>query len=119
MPLWWTAYSALIRRPQVFNRRAAWVRSAETGDLRGYAVQKRRSTWVRGAETGDLRGYAVQKQETCIATQSRRRRVAWVRRATKVQVCPHSKSTRRDNVFWCVPAVTVRGAIVSLGASLQ
>ena len=90
MPLWWTAYLALIRRPQVFNRRTAWVRSAETGDLRGYAEQK---------------------QETCVGTQSRRRRAASVRRATKVQVRPHSKSTRRDNVSGCVPTVTVHSVI--------
>ena len=41
------------------NRRAAWVRRAETEDLRGYAEQK----------TGELCGYAEQKKENCVGTQ--------------------------------------------------
>ena len=83
MPHWWTANSALIRSTQVINGTGAWVRRAETGKLRGYAEQKK--------------GY-------CVGTQSRRRRTAWVRSATEVQVRTHSK---------------VRGAIVSMSAWLQ
>ena len=94
MPLWWTAYSALIRRTQVFNRRTAWVRSAKTGDLRRDAVQK---------------------QEICVGTQSRRRIPASVRRAEEEDLRGYAERLR----FRCVPAVTVRGVIVSLGASLQ
>ena len=78
--------------------------------------------WVRRAETGDLRGYAEQKQEICVGTQSRNTRSAWVRRAEtgalrryaeqkKVLVCMYSKSTWRDSVSGCVPAVTVRSAV--------
>ena len=85
---------ALIRRPQVFNRRTAWVRSAKTGDLRRYAEQK---------------------QETCVGTQSRNRRPASVRRAEEGELRGYAERLR----FRCVRIVKVRGAIVFLGASLQ
>ncbi len=85
------------------------------------------SAWVRRAETGELRGYAEQKKGNCVGTQRRRRVIAWVRRsrrikvawvrsATVVQVCTHSKSTRRNSLSECVTTVAVRGAIVYLGA---
>ena len=90
MPLWWTAYSALIRSTQVFNRRA---------------------TWVRRAETEDLRGYAEEKQNICVGTQSKNRRPVWVRRATKVQVRTHSNCMRRDSISGCVPTVIVRNVV--------
>jgi len=54
-----------------------------------------------------------------MGTQSRRRRTVWVRSATDVQVRMHSKSTRRSSIYECVGSVSVRGAIVSLGAYLQ
>ena len=65
----------------MFNRRAAWVRSVEAGDLRGYTVQKqeiyvgtqsrnRRPASVHIAEEGELRRYAVKKKESCVGTQS-------------------------------------------------
>ena len=74
------------------------------------------SAWVRRAETSELRGYAEQKKGNCVGTQSRNRRTAWVRRAAVVQVRTHSKSTRRDSLSECVITVAVRGATVYLGA---
>ena len=74
------------------------------------------SASVRRAETGELRGYAEQKKGDCVGTQHINGCTAWVRRAAVVQVCTHSKSTWRDSLFGCMPTVTVRGAIVHLGA---
>jgi len=73
----------------------------------------------RSSEEGYLRWDAVQKKDTCAGTQCRRRIPASARRSEEAKVRPHSESTRRDSVSGCVPAVKVRGAIVSLGASLQ
>ena len=63
-----------------------------------------------------MRGYAGATKAQCMGTQRRRRRSAWVRRAVVVQVRTHSKRTRRDSIFGCVPTVAVRGARVHLGA---
>ena len=79
----------------------------------------RRAAWVHRAEIRELRRYTEHKKGYCVGTQSRRRRAAWVRSATKVQVRTHSKSTWRDSIYECMAIVAVRGAIVSLGAYLQ
>ena len=88
------------------------------------------SAGVRIAEEGAVRGYAQQKKAQCVGTQSRRRRSAWVRSATEVQVRRHSESTRRyrsrrcvdtrrDRSRRCGATVEVRDAIEASGAELQ
>ena len=81
----------------------------------GTQSRNKRSAWVRRAEIGELRGYAEQKQEICVGTQSRNRRPAWVHRAEEGELRGYAERLR----FRCVRIVKVRGAIVFLGAYLQ
>ncbi len=86
------------------RRVTAWVRRAETGELRGYAEQqwlrcvptvavrgaivhlgayctqssRRRSAWSRSTAEGALRVYAEKQRVNCVATQASERKTAYL-----------------------------------------
>ena len=64
---------------------------------------------------GPNQKYAEQKKKNCVGTQSRKRRVAWVRKAEEGDLRGYAEQKR----LRCVRTVKVRGAIGSMTAYHQ